>query len=481
MTILDKIVETRKRRLSREGSSLGVEIPVERLGPVLPFCRTGTVICEVKRRSPSRGDIRADLDPVEMVRRYVQRGVTTVSVLTEMDFFAGSLNDLIRIKRAFPRVAVLRKDFLLNEEDIDVSYRAGADAVLLIASVLERDSLKVLLERCAKWGLTALVEAHTEEEIHKMKPLKPELVGINSRDLATFKIDKIGPLRVAASVKWECRLVYESGIFSREDVALAVSSGFDSVLVGEAAVRNPELVSVLIAGLSDSEKLLFWRRLYEGYNEGKPLVKICGVTNSEDFAAAAAMGADLVGFIFAESPRRTSSSFVKSLGRPGGGPLRAAVVVTGISDSPESPPMEVRRLLEDGYLDVVQFHGDESPAVCTEANVPYYRALQLQNVDGVDQIETYRCPRILVDAFSSEVRGGTGRRIDSQIAQVAKNRRPLWLAGGINPDNVAEIIRSLSPELIDASSGLESAPGKKDHNILKSFFETIRSAAGDNR
>ncbi|MFW6261108.1 MAG: bifunctional indole-3-glycerol phosphate synthase/phosphoribosylanthranilate isomerase, partial [Spirochaetota bacterium] len=131
-SIRDEIVARRRARISAEGHALGADVPAERIAPLVRFLRAPRLVCEIKRKSPSRGAIDAGLDPVELAGRYVSRGVRSVSVLTEEDFFAGSLADLMAVKRAHPNLAVLRKDFLVDEEDVEVSYRAGADAVLLI-------------------------------------------------------------------------------------------------------------------------------------------------------------------------------------------------------------------------------------------------------------------------------------------------------------------------------------------------------------
>ena len=207
------------------------------------------LVCEIKRRSPSRGAIAPGLDAVEQARRYAAAGVRAVSVLTEPDHFGGALADLVAVKEACPHLSVLRKDFLLDERDLEVSYRAGADAVLLLAACLSAEELGRLYGRALEMGMTPLVEVHDDADLAKARVVRPLLTGINSRDLTTFEVDTTLPARLRPAVDWPTTLLFESGIHCAEDAAFARSAGFDGVLVGEAVVRRPELVAELHAVL----------------------------------------------------------------------------------------------------------------------------------------------------------------------------------------------------------------------------------------
>jgi indole-3-glycerol phosphate synthase/phosphoribosylanthranilate isomerase len=478
--IRDQIVARRRERVRREGHALGVAVPAVRTVPLVPFLRDPGVICEIKRRSPSRGDIDATLDPVTQASRYAERGIRSLSVLTEEDHFSGSLRDLIDVKQRQPELAVLRKDFLLDEEDIELSYRAGADAVLLIASILSADELAHLHAEARRLGMAALVEVHDEDDVSKTQRIEPELVGINARDLATFSVDLLAPLRVSRVIDWEHRTVFESGIFTREDARLVASTGFDGILVGEAVVRDPDRIAGLIEGFTAPREGVtatspgadFWQRLAgRRTNLPRPLVKVCGITNRED-AEIAAERADLLGFVFAESPRSARPQLLSELrDLP---VLKVAVVVSGGTHGPLDPV--VADLLESGLIDAIQFHGDESPDECALAAFPYYRAVRLGRPEDAGAISRYGCPRVLVDARSSGAYGGTGKQLAPKLVQAAAAAGPLWLAGGINDENVAAVVSSYRPELIDASSGLEREPGRKDHRRLTRFFEEIERA-----
>ncbi len=482
--ILQKIAAERRARIGELGHTLGVPVPERREHALVPFGRDPFVICEIKRKSPSRGNIDADLDPREQARRYVENGVRTISVLTEEGHFGGSLADLMQVKAAYPQVAVLRKDFLLDVEDIDISYRAGADAVLLIAALLSPELLSALHARARSLGMAALVEVHTEAEVDAIRALSPELVGVNSRDLTTFRVDRLLPVRLRPRIDWLCRTVFESGISDRQDVSLAVHAGYDGVLVGEAVVRRPQSVSeILDARQHPDETGAFWRRLFqpstgpEGSAPLRPIIKICGLTQEADVRAADELGADLLGFILADSPRRADISFLRAL--PETRALKVGVVVLDGHAANLDP--RIRDLLSDGFLDALQLHGEESPEACRALGLPYYKALRLADAGNAARIADYGSPRVLVDAFSSKAYGGTGKRLDEAIVAAAAQVAPLWLAGGLSADNVRAVVESFRPELVDASSRLESAPGKKDHTLLSRFFSEIEAARQSQR
>ena len=497
--IRQKIVEMRTKQIASAGHTLGVQVPEERSVPLVPFRPSPVFICEVKRRSPSKGAIAPQLDGAKTARKYRALGANAISVLTEETFFGGSLADLLAVKLAVPECTVLRKDFLLDAEDIAVSYRAGADAVLLIAGMLTEERLKELYRLTRSYGMDPLVELHSREDIRKAEAIRPEITGINARDLKTFNVDLIYPLRMRNTITWPTRCIFESGIRSGEDAAFAVSSGFDGVLVGESVVKDPALVTEIKEKITrfythreNTGKKDFWSRLY-GRNgssqdhSARPLIKICGITRREDLLYTDELGADMAGFILADSPRRVSAEFIAGL--PETRALKVGVYVgaprtsgtSGPSEAsagPQLPPKirpplgtRLQALLDTGKLDCIQFHGEEEPEDCFQAAFPYYKAVRVQNRESLAALNTYRSPRVLIDAFSASARGGTGKRIDSKLVTEAAAVRPLWLAGGINPQNAGEIVSRFHPELIDVSSGVEDSPGVKNHHKMKQLFE----------
>ncbi|MBN1410537.1 MAG: bifunctional indole-3-glycerol phosphate synthase/phosphoribosylanthranilate isomerase [Spirochaetales bacterium] len=463
---LVKIIEKRRKRVSNEGHALGETIPSERRIPPVPFIRDPFLICEIKRKSPSKGNISLELNHLDQAGLYGREGVQSVSVLTEQDHFAGSLADLTGIKEKFPHLAVLRKDFLLDKKDIDVSYLCGADAVLLIAAALSGKELREMYQYAKSLGLEALVEVHSPDDVKKAAGAAPVLTGINCRDLETFRIDLAHPLSLRNLIDWETTLLFESGIHSQEQALFALSSGFNGILTGESVVRNPGLIKQYLTAFS-LQKCDFWQRLYA---RKKPFVKICGITREEDARHAVDCGADIIGYNFTESKRRVDPALPEKLrDLP---VLKAGIVVAGNGKGLDP---DAKRLLEKGILDVIQFHGSEKPDECYKMAFPYYKAMRIKDGSDIESMGLYRCPRILADAYSENAFGGTGIRIAGELVSGIREKHALWIAGGIGPENIREILDRYKPELVDACSKLETSPGIKDHARVAQFIKEIKS------
>jgi indole-3-glycerol phosphate synthase len=191
------------------------------------------VIAEVKRRSPSAGQIREDIDPIERAVLYGTHGAAAISVLTDERYFGGSMADL---KAAAGRavVPILRKDFILDELQVLEARAAGASAVLLIVRALDRSRLEALMSCAADAGLAALVEVHNAGELDIALAAGADIIGVNSRDLDTFKIDTAAAWRILRMVPSACIAVAESGLGGQADVVRAAEAGADAVLVGTA-------------------------------------------------------------------------------------------------------------------------------------------------------------------------------------------------------------------------------------------------------
>jgi len=197
------------------------------------------VIAEIKRRSPSRGDLNLNLDPAEQARAYAAGGAAAISVLTEPDFFGGSLEDLEAV-RAAVELPVLRKDFIIDPRQVEESRAAGADALLLIVAGLEPVTLGELLAECDTVGIEALVEAHDAREAKAAYAAGARIVGINNRDLHTFVTELSVAERVASELVGEAVRVAESGVSSPAGAARMAAAGYDAILVGEALVTAPD-------------------------------------------------------------------------------------------------------------------------------------------------------------------------------------------------------------------------------------------------
>lgn len=195
------------------------------------------VIAEVKRRSPSKGDLAAGLDPASLARAYAAGGAAAVSVLTDEEFFGGSAQDLAAVRQACD-LPVLRKDFTVDERDVCDARIMGADAVLLIVAALDDTELARFYELARHLGMDALVEIHDEAELERALAVGADLVGVNQRDLVTFEVDTDRAQRVARHIPDSVTRVAESGVDGPLSAARLASSGYQAVLVGEALVRS---------------------------------------------------------------------------------------------------------------------------------------------------------------------------------------------------------------------------------------------------
>ncbi len=195
------------------------------------------MISEIKRRSPSKGDLQADLDPADLASRYEAGGAACMSVLTDSDWFGGSAGDL-RVARAAVDLPVLRKDFTVSARDIADARIMGADCVLLIVAALDQDELVLFGSLASELGMAALVEVHDEDELDRAVDAGATIIGVNQRDLLTFEVDQERALRVGEAIPDGVVKVAESGIRGRKDAEVLAGAGFDALLVGETLVRS---------------------------------------------------------------------------------------------------------------------------------------------------------------------------------------------------------------------------------------------------
>jgi indole-3-glycerol phosphate synthase len=254
-TILDQIVTTKLGEIEaakRAVPSIELERRVEKLSPVADFTSklntpaSVSVIAEVKKASPSAGIIRHDFDAVSIARTYCLHGAVAISVVTDEQYFQGSLHNLSAI-RAEVSHPILRKDFILDRYQLLEARAAGADAVLLIAECLPGNSLKELRREAEKIGLHTLIELHDAEQLDRVLDTGGKVIGINNRDLRTFKTRLEHTLDLLTRIPSDRVVVSESGIASHADVIRLGEAGVKAVLVGESLVRAADIGMALDA------------------------------------------------------------------------------------------------------------------------------------------------------------------------------------------------------------------------------------------
>ena len=372
-------------------------------------------IAEVKRRSPSAGDLRPDADPARLAGEFERNEAAAVSVLVD-ERFGGSPADLTAARSA-SSLPLLAKGFFSTRVQLEELRRLGADAILLLLRDLDDARMRELLEAAAELGLDALVEAHDAAELERADALGAEIVGVNARDLETFEIDRSAQLALVEQATRDRVVVAESGIYSRAQGAEAELAGADAILVGSALMRAPDPAAKLAELIS------------------RPLVKVCGLTREEDVAAAAEAGADFAGFVLArETPRR-------------------APCVLPVPETMLSVAVHVGEITDDG-ADLVQLYARENGHRARDG-VLIRRGREVARV--VDRHWEAADPDHLERALAAE-----GRVV---------------LAGGISPENVREAIERVRPWAVDASSSLEVEPGIKDHARVRAYVEAARCSS----
>lgn len=250
-TILDKIVAKKRQDLAlAKIDTPSTTLVRQRMKQASPRSLTEalqgegvSLIAEVKKASPSRGLLAPDFDPVSLARTYAENGASAISVLTETPHFQGRLEFLTDIKEALGHGCppLLRKDFIFDEYQVWEARAWGADAILLIASILEEEEMSSLLSEAQALGMDVLVETHTAAEVEMSVSAGASLIGINNRDLATFKVDLDTTRQLRPLVPAEIPVVAESGIFTRDDVEMVAGWGVDAVLVGEGLVKSGDV------------------------------------------------------------------------------------------------------------------------------------------------------------------------------------------------------------------------------------------------
>ncbi len=236
--MLEKIIENKREELK------SLEIyPHKRLKPVLSFVeslRTKPVIAEVKKASPSLGDINTEAVPADQAAAYERLGAGAVSVLCDKKFFKGSIYDLASVAAAV-NLPVLCKDFIIDERQVQNAYNAGADCILLMASVLDKKALKYLAGKARALGLEILFEIHAEEEAEAVMECAPALVGVNNRNLKTLQIDMEYGARMLKSLRGSYLKVAESGMKTPSDVAMMRAAGADAFLIGSGLMSSDNM------------------------------------------------------------------------------------------------------------------------------------------------------------------------------------------------------------------------------------------------
>ncbi len=422
----------------------------ERLGGTRPL-----FIFECKRASPSAGLLRPEAD-LEAIAGIYNEWADAVSVLTEARFFKGSLGDLAfwRTRTTLP---LLRKDILVDPYEVLEARHLGADAVLLMLSVLDDPAYTDCLALARELGLDALTEVHDERELERALNLGCDLLGINNRNLRTLEIDRDTTRRLAPLVPEGLPVIAESGIETHAHIR-DLGPSVDGFLVGSALMRSPR-IDLAARGL----------RLGQ--------IKVCGLTRIEDARLAWELGATHGGLNFvAGSPRAVTPGQAQALVQ--------AVPLAWVGVFQDAEPQAMADRAHTLGLSALQLHGNEPRAVLDRlreklpAHVAVWKAVPWDAPPV--RAETVGADRLVLDSACGSRMGGTGIPFDPARARLWPDLSQAVIAGGIGPD-VIETARRLDPWLIDVNSAVEESPGRKDRERLTRLFDQLRLLPHRNR
>ncbi|KAK4193603.1 putative anthranilate synthase component 2 [Podospora australis] len=454
---------------------------------------------EIKRGSPSKGIFALDIDAPTQARRYALAGASVISVLTEPEWFKGSIEDLRAVRQVLNgmpnRPAVLRKEFIFEEYQILEARLAGADTVLLIVKMLEVEELERLYKYSLSLGMEPLVEVQNAEEMAIAIKLGSKVIGVNNRNLENFEVDLATTGRLRSMVPEGTFLCALSGINSHQDVLDCKRDGVNGVLVGEAIMRAP-----------DASK--FIRELCAGPETPAPqpstnplLVKICGTRTPEAASEAIKAGADLIGIILVPGTKRcVSDETALAISQAVQDARKDTATASEAIKLPQTatdffsvsaellrkhrpllvgvfmnqPLEEVLEKQRRYSLDIVQLHGDEPLEWASLIPVPVIRKFKPGHV-GLGVRGYHAVP--LLDSGP-----GTGKLLDVETvkAELSKDKElKVVLAGGLEPENVQEVVKALG-ELgqgvigVDVSSGVE-ADGKQSIERIRGFIKAAKA------
>ncbi len=412
-----------------------------------------SLIAEIKKASPSLGDINIDINIKKQAKIYESAGASAISVLTDKHF-KGEISFLKEVKKV-TNTPILRKDFIFDPYQIYESYLAGADALLLIATVLDQKTLSALVDLTHKLGMECLVETHTKEDVEKALKTNAKVIGINARDLKTFEVNLDTAKNLAKEIPKDRLIVAESGIEARKDVERLAEAGVKVILVGTTLMKASN-VRVKIKEFCINVKKI-------------PKIKICGITSKKDALAVAKLKPDYLGFIFDKESKRyikpeVAREIISSVRKIHGNKINFVGVFV------DEDIKKVKQIVKNCGLNVVQLHGEESTEYVPKLKkiCEVWKVIMIKKSSDKNKVKKYYkvTDKILFDAGK-----GSGQEVNLSLL---KNEYIDILAGGLGNENIKSILGKISPDIVDANSKLESAPGKKDIDLVKEFIRRVR-------
>lgn len=461
--VLEKIVEDKRKEIAIRKTELPLNSFIDELMPsdrsfydALAKSDAGFVF-ECKKASPSKGLIRADFNLDDIIAAYSPYAAC-ISVLTDEKYFQGKFEYLEYVRKNLAQ-PVLNKDFFVEPYQIYLARHHKADAVLLMLSVLSDGEYQQLSMLAGKFALDVLTEVSNEQEAKRAVALGAKIIGINNRDLRDLSTDLAATERLVPLLKnlgHSGIVISESGIYTHQDV-LRLSPLVDGFLVGSSVMAEADIKSAV-------KKLI--------YGEAK----ICGITRTPDAEFVSHCGAQYAGLIFAEKSKRVVSIAQATS-------IVSAVPFNYVGVFVDQPIETLVKYANKLQLTAVQLHGNEDQAYIDElraklnAECLIWKAIGV--TDHIPSLDYQGVDRILLDCKIGDQSGGTGKTFDWQLLSkdgksLIPNDIELILAGGLNAGNIKEAVAT-GVTGFDLNSGVESAPGIKDHQKITQAFVQLRA------
>lgn len=399
-----------------------------------------SLIAEIKKTSPSAGKVHIkNFDPVAIAQKYERAGASAISVLCDENFFQGNLSYMKKVAEKTFKTPILCKDFIIDEYQIYEARKYGADAILLIATILTSKQISKYIKIAKSLNMAAICEVHTLEELEKVLKTPAEIIGINNRDLKTFKIDVATTSKIAGHIPAGKIVVSESG-FSNKDDLQKLPKNVDAILVGTALMKGGKVDEFVVKK-----------------------IKICGIRKVTDAVFCEKIGVNFIGLNFVPTSKRCINletaqmivSSVKTIGK------------VGVFQN--QTLQEVNNIAKKLGLDYVQLSGMESIEFVKKCNRPVIKTISIKNKNYYKKSEKYlpHVAYVLLDGPAP----GTGKTINIAIKQI---KYPFLLAGGLELKNIEKIVKKANPMGIDIASGIETN-GTVDKQKIKLILNKLRS------
>lgn len=453
--ILLKIIEKKKEELALQKPTLDLhEFHIKKkitkenkFKKLFRMKKKMVLIGEVKFASPTYPNLGTKKELISRVEQYEKYGIDAVSIITERHFFKGESSFIGKVKQKI-ELPILQKDFVIDAVQIYEAQKGGADALLLIARLLNQETLSLFVDLCQTLGVEPVVEINNVDDLQKAVKTKTNIIAVNARDLETFDVHVEKACLLLQKIPDRFIKLGFSGIISNREVSLYKRAGAQGVLIGTSLMKTKNIEKFV----SDIRHL-------------QTKIKICGIRDFATAQIATKEGADFLGFNFVPTSKRRidpkdAKAIIDEL-RSANHELRTKFVGV-FQNQPSDEVNNIAKLLE---LDYVQLHGTEDVEYRKKITKPI---IQKIHTDG-SYTDRDKSDYFLLDREEQ----GRGKMVDIAIAQEIARYFPVFLAGGLTPDNVAHVVQEVVPFAVDVAGGIETE-GKQDTKKMKKFIKNVK-------